>query len=124
MGQRRVAVHQSGKKVACRRLHLQFNRMHLLFHIEDFLFDQEQFLIDRVFPGYGFVLGEVADGFVLCKGYKSFVRGQFSHNDTKQRGFSGAVYAYDSRLFIVFYMERYVFQYGNFVKGFMDVADG
>ena len=65
MGQGGIIVHQLIQKVARCRFHLQFYRVHLLFHIEDILLDGEKFLIDGVFTGYGFVLGEVADGFVL-----------------------------------------------------------
>ena len=70
------------------------------------------------------MLGEISYGLIFGEGHQTFIGRQFSHDDPKKRSLARAVDADNGGFFIVLYMKRYIFQYRNFMKRFMDIADG
>ena len=72
---------------------------------------RQKLLIDGVGSVHGAVLGQIPQGLTLGQGDSALIRRHLPHQDAQQGGLPCAVYAYDGRFFVIFYMEADICQH-------------
>ncbi len=124
VGEGGILLHQPFQLILACVLHGDFTFPYPLLQVYQLLLDGQQLLINCISRVHGVVLRKVAQGFVLGERHQTAVRGHFTHDDAQERGFSGAVDAYDSRLFVILNMEADIFQHLVFRKFLRYILNG